>query len=189
MTEDAFDPFDPASLRLDQSFTDGSAVKRVWNTIPVGRPNSQDFFRVHPSEDYRRSPIGIIELKEERETYLVAPALADALRTELTPCTLFTTINRRGVLKLWPAKHSKDGRPNTWNDSAMDGARRAQTAWIRLVSNQSLKAYEAYEAAGTITDPVWPELTFSEMLKIAFGAGRLVNSFDHPVIKRLRGLD
>jgi len=38
-------------------------------------------------------------------------------------------------------------------------------------------------------DPVWPDLSFSEMLRIAFlKTGCFVDNFDHPVIKTLRGL-
>ena len=47
MTE-APDPFDPAALRLDQIFTDGTAVKKLLTTIPVRKPSRQDFVRVHP---------------------------------------------------------------------------------------------------------------------------------------------
>jgi hypothetical protein len=50
-----------------------------------------------------------------------------------------------------------------------------------------LGAYEMFEAAATIPDPVWPELSFQEMLRIGF-RDRLVDRLDHPVIKRLRGL-
>jgi hypothetical protein len=33
-----FDPFDPAALRLDQSFTDTVGVKKLLTTIPVRKP-------------------------------------------------------------------------------------------------------------------------------------------------------
>ena len=85
---DFLDPYDPASLRLDQSFTDGSAVKKLLITIPVRRPNRQDFTRVHPDEAYRLSPAGIIELKDDREVYLVTPAIAPYLVGEISACTL-----------------------------------------------------------------------------------------------------
>jgi hypothetical protein len=32
------DPFDPAALRFDQSFTEGPAVKRLLTAIPVRKP-------------------------------------------------------------------------------------------------------------------------------------------------------
>jgi hypothetical protein len=37
-----------------------------------------------------------------------------------------------------------------------------------------------------LADPDWPELGFWDLIKIAF-KDRLINSFDHPVIKNLRG--
>ena len=39
---------------------------------------------------------------------------------------------------------------------------------------------------GTFPNRAWPELTFKEMLKIAF-RDKLVDCDDHAVIKRLRG--
>jgi hypothetical protein len=57
---------------------------------------------------------------------------------------------------------------------------------VRVKANMSLGAYEVYEASATIPEPTWPELTYQQMLAIAF-KGRLVDNFDHPVLKRLRG--
>jgi hypothetical protein len=59
--------------------------------------------------------------------------------------------------------------------------------WVRVRANMSLGAYEMFEAASTIPDPTWPELSFQELVKIAF-RDRLITSLNHPVIKRLRGL-
>ena len=85
---DVLNPFDPASLRLDQTFTDGTAVKRLLTTIPVRKPNRQDFVRVHPDADYRLSPAAIIELKDDREVYLVTPAIAPDLVGEIAAATI-----------------------------------------------------------------------------------------------------
>ena len=49
----------------------------------------------------------------------------------------------------------------------------------------SLGAYEVVEAS-TKSEPEWPDVTFNELLRIAF-RDRLVDRLDHPVIKRLRG--
>jgi hypothetical protein len=35
-------------------------------------------------------------------------------------------------------------------------------------------------------EPVWPQMTFPEMLETAFGA-RFIDSLQHPQIKKLRG--
>ena len=187
MTEEALDPFDPASLRLDQTFTDGTAVKKLLTTIPVRKPNRQDFVRVHPGAAYKLAPAAIIELKDDRETYLVTPAIAPDLLGEIVAATIYTAINRLGVVHLWPIRMpAPDGKHNAWHKSAEAAAEKAMQRWVRLTANMSLGAYELFEAAGNIPKPVWPELPFPELLKIAF-RDRLIDRLDHPVVLHLRG--
>jgi hypothetical protein len=62
--------FDPARLRLSQNFSESVGVKKALLTVPVRKPGRQDFVRVHPDEDYRLET-AVVELKDERETYLV----------------------------------------------------------------------------------------------------------------------
>jgi hypothetical protein len=181
------DPFDPAALRLDQSFTETAGVKKLLTTVPVRKPNSQDFVRVHPHEGYRLLA-AIIEFKEDREHYLLQPEIARALPGEYTMSTLYTTINRQGVVHLWPVRlPASDGRINEWHRSAAEAAERAQTRWIRVKANMALGGYEMVEAAGAIPDPQWPKVPLKELLGIGF-RDRLVDRLDHPVTKRLRGL-
>jgi hypothetical protein len=181
------DPFDPAALRLDQSFA-GAGVKRLLTTVPVRKPNRQDFVRVHPDEDYRLT-CAIVELKEEREVYVIAPHIVPAITGEYVAATLFTTINRQGVLSLWPVRlPGPDGKTNAWHESAATAAALAMTTWTRITANMALGAYEILKAEGNLIDPVWPEHSFNEILAIAFNKGRLVNSIEHPLLQRLRGL-
>lgn len=181
------DPFDPAALRLDQSFSEGPAVKKLLTTIPVRKPGPQDFVRVHESEEYRLDT-AVIALKDDRETYLVAPALVRGLVDECIPVTLFTTISRQGVLTLWPVRlPGADGKDMEWWRSAREAAERAMRSWLRLKANTALGAYEIYTATGSIPDPEWPQLSFREILRTAF-KDFMVNDADHPVIRKLRGL-
>src|SRR6516165_5187877 len=99
-------PFDNLSaLRLDQSYADTVGVTKLLTTVPVRKPNRQEFVRVHPGPSYRLTPVGIIEVKEDREVYLVprdvALALPPQVAREVVPVTLFTAINRQGTLFLW----------------------------------------------------------------------------------------
>jgi hypothetical protein len=187
MTDELLDPFDPAALRLDQTFTDGTAVKKLLTTVPVRKPNRQDFMRVHPDPEYRLSPAGIIEMKEEREFYLVKPEIAPDLVGEMAVYTIYTAINRQGVVQLWPIRlPGADGKLLSWHRSAADAADLAMHKWIRIAANLSLGAYEILEASANIPDPTWSELPFTELLKIAF-RDRIVDRPDHPVILQLRG--
>jgi len=181
-------PFDPASLRLDQSYADTVGVKKLLTTVPVRKPNRQDFVRVHPDLAYRLTPAAIIEVKEDREVYLVTPEMAQALPGEFATVTLFTTINRQGTLHLWPVKlPNPEGRQNEWHRSAAEGAERATKKWVRVTASMSLGAYEIFEASGDLPDPVWPDFSFQEILKIAF-RDRIVDRADHPLVQRLQGI-
>ena len=67
----------------------------------TGRPiQLQDFFRTHPDPEYRLDSVGLLDPKVEREIYLVTPALSAELADEFDPCSLFTAVNRRGVVAL-----------------------------------------------------------------------------------------
>jgi hypothetical protein len=179
------DPFDPATLRLDQTFIDGG-VKKLLTTVPVRRPNPQDFVRTREDPEYRLT-VALIELRDDRETYLVPPILAQELIGEITAFQIYTTINRQGVVFLWPVKlPNPDGRQIEWHRSACEAAEIAMRRWVRVKANMALGAYEIFEAAGVIPDPEWPNVPFPELLRIAF-RNRLVDHLDHPVIKRLRG--
>ena len=180
------DPFDPDTLRLDQTFTEGASVKKLLTTVPVRKPNPQDFVRVHADPAYRLTT-ALIELRDDREVYLVPPALALELVGEFAAYQLFTTINRQGVVHLWPVRlPASDGRQLEWHRSAAEAVELAMGRWIRVKANMALGAYEIFEAASTIPDPEWPDVPLNGLLRIAF-RDRLVDRLDHPVIKRLRG--
>ena len=109
------------------------------------------------------------------------------LRNECYAANLFTAITRTGVVFLWPVRvPAADGRANEWHVSAATAADAAMRDWIRMKSNMSLRAYEIFQAENSIPDPQWPEQSFAELLRIAF-RDRLINSIDHPAVKRLRG--
>jgi hypothetical protein len=101
---------------------------------------------------------------------------------------LYTAITRQKVVFLWPARLPReDGRSLGWYESAQEAAEHAMKRWVRVMSNMSLGAYEIIEASAALPDPEWPELSFNELVRIAFKNGRVVDNFDHPVLKRLRG--
>ena len=67
-------PFRPENLRLDQSYLEQPAGRKLLTTVPIRKPHSQDFFRVHPSEEYRVSLAAMITLEDEHDTFLVLPS-------------------------------------------------------------------------------------------------------------------
>lgn len=130
----------------------------------------------------------ILELKEDRENYLVAPNLWTELPNEIKPTILFTTISRQKVLALWPIRlPDESGRRNEWNQSALEAAQLAMRNWVRVVPNMGLGGYDVYEAAGNLSEPEWPDLSLQQIVEIAF-KGRYIDNLEHPVLKRLAGV-
>jgi hypothetical protein len=179
-------PFDPARLRLSQDFASTVGVKKVLTTVPCRKPNRQEFVRVRPGEEWRLET-GVFEDSNTRENYLVEPALWSELLGEIHPVCLFYAVSRQGDVMLWPVKlPGADGRSNSWNESALASARLAQSKWVRVAANMPGSMYDVYEAAGELSEPEWPELSFSEVLRLAF-KDRFIQTMDHPAIKALRG--
>ena len=140
------DPFDLSRLRLSQDFIAAAGVKKVLNTVPVRKPSKEWFIQTHPDSAYRIQTC-VIELKEDSETYLVDQSLWSELACESTfsPRALMTSINRQGVLFLWPIRlPGSDGRLDAWSRSAMEAAQHAAGKWVRVQANMSLGAYELF---------------------------------------------
>ena len=186
MSDNNINRFDPQSLALSQNFSELVGVKKAVVTIPVRKPNRQEFVRVHPDTSYQVAT-AILELKDERESYLVAQNIIPEISLELTPKLLVSTINRQGVLSIWPIRlPGSDGKLDEWSRSAMEAAEMARKHWIRLAANMSLGAYEIYQAIGNLPEPEWPEIDFTKVLETAF-RDKYIDSIDHPVLQRLRG--
>ncbi len=181
------DPFDPAALRLSSNTTaDGIGVKRKIVTVKVGKPNKMEFCRVHPEEAYRIDT-ATIEDKVNHETYLVARDLWQELPEFITPVRLCTAITRHGSPFLWPAKlPDPNGRSLDWYTSMQEAQQLATKNWVRVQADMSAGSYAVFEATGNLPAPEWPELTFQELLKIAFKT-RFIESMDHPFLREMRG--
>lgn len=185
---DPDDPFHPHNLRISQEYLTHGVAKKLLTTVPVKKPNKQDFIRVHPSPDCRLV-VALIELRDEREIFLIHPRFYPQVDETLRSVyTIYLAINRQKVVFLWPVKlPGPEGRRTNWHTSALDCAERAMKAWTRVAANMSLGAYEASLAETQSTEPEWPELPFFELLKIAF-KGRIIDGPDHPVMQKLRGV-
>ena len=107
---------------------------------------------------------------------------------ECKPRTLYTTIDRRNVITLWPVRlPDENGRLDDWNRSAHEAAQLGTEQWVRMSADMALGAYRIDVAIGAFPDPAWPtDVTFQDLLTIAF-KGKMIEDLDHPVLRRLRG--
>ncbi len=186
--DDVPDPFDPARLRLSQDFAATLGVQRVLLTVPVRKPSKEWWVQVHPDERYRIQT-AVLELKEDREIYLVDRGLWSELANESTfgSRALFTAMNRQGTLFLWPIRlPGNDGKIDNWSRSAHEAASLAVGQWVRVAANMDLGAYDVLTSTADLPPPSWPETSFREMLEVAF-KDRYIRSPDHIVLRRLRG--
>jgi hypothetical protein len=182
------DPFDPAALRLGADYSEGLGVRKVITTVPNRKPNKSEWFQVRSGDSWRLQT-AVLELEKgvERLTYLVAPSLWPELSGETSPALLLTCVNRANDLFMWRIKlPGPDGRSNTWTASALQIAKAAETTWCRMVSDMTSGMYTHFEPTAELPDPKWPELSFKEIVKLAF-RGRMIDSLDHPVVRELRG--
>jgi hypothetical protein len=180
------DPFDPASLRLGSAEVVGIGVKRVITNVAVVKPSKQEFVRVHRSADYRLDT-ATFEDSVDRQHYLVTQPLWNDLSSEIKPVRLVTAITRHGSLFLWPAVlPAPDGRANRWHDSMLAAQGIAVEHWVRVQADMAAGEYGIFRATGSLPEPDWPDLTFKEILRLAF-QGRFIDSMDHPVLRALRG--
>ncbi len=179
-----------SELRISQDYAEIGITKSTV-TVPVRKPNKQDFVRTHPNEEEYWLPTWVLNYDDDndRTTYLVAPSLRQEIASELTPMMLIASISRQGVLFLWPIRlPDEDGKHNSWCQSALIGARMAKDSWVRVKSNRALGAYELHAASGDLEAPQWPDLTLEEIVQTAF-KDAYIDSPDHHILKRLRGVE
>lgn len=176
-------PFDPESLRLSEDETGDIDVEPLLTVVEVRKPKRDEFVRVHPDQ---HAVMPIIEV--DREVYLVDPSMRDELAGEWTPADVRVAVNCDGTPFLWPVKQPKAGdRQTGWHASGKAVVAAAETDWVRAKANMSKGAYDAQKAKGQLEAPAFPDKSFTELLEAGFGDGKLINSVDHPVVKRLRG--
>jgi hypothetical protein len=184
--DDLFSSLD--ALRIDPKMSGGPTVSKALVTIPTRKPSKEWFVRAHPDSSSYAIDTMVLELKEDGEIYIIHPSLRDALFDESTVHMkrLWLGVTRQGDYFIWPARlPGSEGKLDTWNQSALEAMEMATKKWVRLSANRRLGGYDIAVAA-IEQQPEWPTTPFNELLKVAF-KGRVIDTLDHPVLKRLRG--
>lgn len=181
------DELDLTRLRLPQNFAAQTGVKKLLTTVPVRKPDRSVFVRVRPDPSFRFQA-NVLEQEGGRESYIVTPDVADVLGSLVAAKELYTAIDRQGTVFLWPVKLPPPDRAEIeWTRSAREAAAKAMGSWIRVQANMSLGAYEIFEASGQLPDPAWPDVSFTQLMNLAF-RGKVIDAIDHPVVRKLQGL-
>jgi hypothetical protein len=173
------------ALRLSPDAAAVAGTSEILSHVPIRKPNRHEFFRTRSEPEFWFGT-GIFEDKEEREVFFVTPGMREALVGEIKPVLLVPAMTRQGVLLLWPLKLPGDGPGRSWAETARQAAELAKTKWARLVPDMGLGGYRIFMAEGSLPEPEWPDKPLDEILQIAF-RDRIVDSENHPVVRRLRG--
>lgn len=178
--------FSMSELALTQDFDTAIGLETRVHTVPVKKPNKLTYVRVHPSPEYRMAIAILID--EIGELYAVHPKVLASVSDEAKPMMLYTAVDEVGNAFLLPVGlPGSDGRTNAWWQSGHAAAAHAQKEWVRIVSDKLAGYYKTKPTKAEKGEPKWPEMTFEELLNMAFTDGRLIDTVDHPVIRKLNG--
>jgi hypothetical protein len=163
-------------------------VKKHVLVVPIRKPTRFEWVQFHPDEQWRIEVATLI-WKEEREThYVVDREVWHNLTGDIVATLLVATVSVQGAVFLTPIRlPGPDGRHNEWHRSLLEAAQIGMKGnWIRIAANTNVGGYEVYSAPGDLGSAAWPNATFDELLEIAL-RDRLIDTLDHPILKRLRG--
>jgi len=169
------------------------AYANVLTAVPVKKPHRDDFFRVHPDPSYTLTArmLQVKDAQERERLYLLSEDLLPTLgehEGNIKVKKLFTCVTSHEVTFLWPANtpnlNNELGR--SWAVSGLKIAEEAKNTWVRMSGKPGISAYVYTKAQGDLGEPKWLDMTFQELLDIAFEE-TYVDTMDHQAIKTLTG--
>jgi hypothetical protein len=191
------EPITPA--KVSKFRIDGTDIiirtQEVLTTVLISTPDKGEFIRVHPGPDMRL--IALVMKGDRREYFLIDPAVFPEIKAKVPDIEKHTAVvmlrpyitaeARR--IGLWPLKMESPTSigGNSWNISAHNCARACETGWYRIASSFDGGIYTTHAPERAPAEPKWPDLSIEDMVDMA-GRVNQVNSIDHPLIRRLRGL-
>lgn len=184
---------DLEALKLKSSASEIVKSSPLLKTIRTTKTDNTDFFRIRGGKEWMMDFPIFSQKGMDKEKYLVMPEYQQELneRNSLSPVRFyFGIIWGSNILFLSDVgiKVNDEGALNSYNKSRHELYELAKNKWISISANMSLQAYVATEAKSLIPDPIWPEkpANIGEAIEIAF-KDNVINSPDHPVLKKLRG--
>ena len=160
-------------------------VKKLLTTGAGPQAKPTGLVRVHPNPAVSLDPAAVIEGKEDREVTSCRRTWRSI--TSEFPWRLYHTINRQGVLHLWPVKMpGPNGKRNEWHRSAAEAAERAMKRLGADTASMSLGAYEISRPTGDLPEPISPDIAFPESSKSRSVIASWT-ALHHPLVQRLQG--
>lgn len=152
--------------------------------LPVRNPGKMEFVRVMPDPAYHACVCILADTRSDT-IYVVDPELRADLEGDVGTAEITVATNQDGEFFVWLAKLPPyENEP--FGVTRMAALNQAKTTWTRLRVRADRKGYDAIPAAKSFPEPEWPAASFDELFQASF-ADRIIDSLDHPVVKRLRG--
>ena len=178
--------FDINAYRITQTYGEALGSKKLITVVAVGKPPKGRFFGTSRDEG-NTLDVFVLEDKVEGTYHLVSPGVADALGGLVRAITLHLAVDRASNPFLIPVPFpSENGTRNPWHQSLLNAIEAAREKWIRIEADKSAGIYQVHEALGELAEPIWPELSMDELVRIAF-TGRVIDNLEHPKVQSALG--
>jgi hypothetical protein len=183
-------------LRRDLPGVKGSAAAGVVS-ISVGKaPAKNEFFRTHPSPDFRPlMPIVDIEIGMEKQFFVVTADMIEplaAIGISVSDAVLYLTVTSQGAVRVVPVRCANpDGEQNEYARTKELALIQGMERWVRLFTDLTNHCYKVFEApVGRFGEPQFPDMKPAKVYRLAFREkGRLIDSPEHPLFRKWAARD
>jgi hypothetical protein len=174
-------------LRLPDDFNQPAIGIKKPLKPTFGKLSKHRFSRVNPSPQYKYRAALVLDNEKTDEAYLALPSLCPLLGSLAKPKILRLAVDNAGTPRLIAEPiPGADGRINSWHESTIRAIQMAEDKWVRIESNPDASQYIVIVSRDDQGDPKWPEQTMDELVMECF-RDRIIQSTDHPLIRRLEG--
>ena len=174
-------------LRLPDNFNQPAIGIKKPLKPTFGKLSKHRFSRVNPSPQYKYPAVLVIDNENIEEAYLALPALCPLLGSLAKPKIIRLAVDNAGTTRLIAEPiPGPDGRLNSWHESMIRAIQAAEETWVRIESNPDASQYVVILAKDDLGTPKWPKQTMDDLVLDCF-KDRIIQSEDHPLIRRLEG--
>ena len=186
--DDKRPPFDPSRFAMPSTGAEEFGIRKIRSVIPVNKPGKMEWVRLLDHPDFLIPGAALLDLQDGGRVYLVVPEIAAHLDDDVRLYKLAPGITRQDKLFLWPCPIIRPGEtPNQWHVTHIAAFDASKSGWIRMKSNRACGFYDIIEPEKIMPEPDWPDMSFADMLQIAFNDDHIVDRDDHPALRRLKG--
>lgn len=180
------DEIDLEKFTYRENFASASELQREMTFVPVRRPDPQSWVYISSKPEMRIN-VAVLELKQQRETYLVKPEVALSLDGDISHRMLVPYADREGGFFLWAVRFTDSrGNLDSWTTSALRICQEYCDRWIKIKSKMNTGCYEVTLAPVEAPAPEWPMGGIKFLVNRAF-RNKVISSLDDPIVKRLKG--